>query len=169
MHGLGSVLLLGTLAAQKVLGLPGASAPLHQRRSVDGFGNKNSKLASQLMLLVQKLEANAKFVEEKRAKVDFAPKDRTQVDNFLRDFDAAKTPLGAYIVGQRKSRTEKAKLLEEARKEDDKKRREEEKAALEDDMMDSDEDMDDDDEDEDDDEDMEDEFDVEDDEEEDDE
>ncbi|KAJ6785322.1 hypothetical protein PWT90_04615 [Aphanocladium album] len=130
-------------------------------------GNKNAKLAAQLVLLVQKLEANAKFVEEKRAKVDFAPKDRAQVDNFLRDFDAAKTPLGAYIIGQRKSRAEKAKLLEEARKDDDKKRRDEEKAALEDDdMMDSDEDMEDDDEDdEDEDEDMGDEFDVEDDEE----
>lgn len=126
-------------------------------------GNKNSKLATQLMLLAQKLEANAKFVEDKRAKVDFAPKDRAQVDNFLRDFDAAKTPLGAYVIGQRKSRAEKAKLLEEARKEDDKKRREDEKAALEDDMMeDSDEDMEVDDDDEEDEE--EDEFDMEDDE-----
>ncbi|OAR01783.1 hypothetical protein LLEC1_07026 [Akanthomyces lecanii] len=106
-------------------------------------GNKNGKLGAQLVLLVQKLEANAKFVEAQRAKVDFAPSNRTQVDNFLRELDAAKTPLGAYIIGQRKSRAEKAKLLDEARKGDDRKRREDEKAALEDDvdMMDSDEDM----------------------------
>ena len=91
-------------------------------------GNRNAKLVSQLVLLVQKLEANAKFIEERRAKVDFAPKDRAQVDAFLRDFDVAKTPLGAYVVGQRKARAERAKMLEEARKDDDRKRREEEMA-----------------------------------------
>lgn len=125
-------------------------------------GNKNAKLAAQLMLLVQKVEANAKFVEGHRAKVDFAPKDRAQVDAFLRDFDAAKTPLGAYIIGQRKARAERARVLEEARKEDDKKRREDEKAAMDDEMMDdSDEEMGEgyDDEDDEDDEEM-DEFDV---------
>ncbi|KAM5384453.1 hypothetical protein ACJZ2D_001489 [Fusarium nematophilum] len=91
-------------------------------------GNKNAKLVGQLVLLVQKLEANGKFIEERRAKVDFAPKDRSQVEAFLRDFDVAKTPLGAYVVGQRKARAERAKLLEESRREDDRKRRDDEKA-----------------------------------------
>ncbi|KAJ4329177.1 Nucleolar Complex 2 protein [Fusarium piperis] len=94
-------------------------------------GNRNAKLFGQLVLLVQKLEANAKFIEERRAKVEFAPKDRTQVEAFLRDFDLAKTPLGAYVVGQRKARAERAKLLEEARRDEDRKRREEEKAEME--------------------------------------
>jgi nucleolar complex protein 2 len=121
-------------------------------------GNKNNKLASQLMLLVQKLETNAKFVEERRAQVDFAPRDRTQVDNFLRDFDAVKTPLGAYIVGQRKARTEKAKILEQARKEEDRKRKEDEKTAMEqDDDVSEDEDEDEDEDEEMDDEEMDDE------------
>ncbi|EFQ25427.1 Noc2p family protein [Colletotrichum graminicola] len=93
-------------------------------------GNKNNKVISQIVLLVQKLEANAKFIEEKRAKVEFAPKDRAQVDAFLRDFDWEKTPLGAFVVVQRKIRDQKAKALEEARKEDEKKRKEEEKDAL---------------------------------------
>lgn len=103
-------------------------------------GNKNAKLASQLILLVQKIEANCKFIEEKRAKVEFAPKDRTQVEAFLRDFDVAKTPLGAYVVGQRKARAERAKLLEEARREDDRKRREDEKGAMEEDPVEESED-----------------------------
>lgn len=90
-------------------------------------GNKNGKIVSQIVLLVQKIEANAKFIEEKRAKVDFAPKDRVQVDAFLKGFDWEKTPLGAFAVGQRKSRAEKARMVEEARKEDEKKREEEEK------------------------------------------
>jgi len=112
-------------------------------------GNKNQKLVASLVLLVQKLEANAKFIEEKRSKVDFAPRDRTQVDNFLKDFDVGKTPLGAYVVGQRKARAERAKMLEEARKEDERKRKEEEAAANAGDEQvseDDDEDMDDDDE-----------------------
>ncbi|KAF4343089.1 nucleolar complex 2 [Fusarium beomiforme] len=106
---------------------------LKQARNKD-TGNKNVKLANQLTLLIQKLEANGKFIEEKRAKIEFAPKDRTQVDAFLRDFDIAKTPLGAYVIGQRKARAERAKLLEEARREDDRKRREDEKADSEDQM-----------------------------------
>lgn len=92
-------------------------------------GNKNAKLVAQFSVLVQKLEANAKFVEEKRARVDFAPKHRSQVDAFLRDFDAAKTPLGAYVVGQAAARAERAKLLAEARKEDERKRKEDEQAG----------------------------------------
>ncbi len=96
-----------------------------------GKGNKNGKLATSLALLVQKLEANAKFVEEKRAKVDFAPKDRTQVDAFLKDLEWERTPLGAFVVSQRKLRAEKQKMVEEARKDEDKKRKEEEREKLE--------------------------------------
>lgn len=93
-------------------------------------GNANGKLRSALAVLVQKLETNSKFVEEKRAKVDFAPRDRAQVDAFLRDFEWEKTPLGAYVVGQRKAAAEKQKMVEAARREDEMKRREEERAAL---------------------------------------
>lgn len=90
-----------------------------------GAGNNNNKLTYQVGLLVQKLEANTKFIEEKRAKVDFAPKNRDQVDKFLSGFDWEKTPVGAFVVSQRRLRAEKAKMMEEARKEDGKKRKEE--------------------------------------------
>lgn len=89
-------------------------------------GNKNGKIGAQLALLVQKIEANAKFIEDKRNRVEFAPNDRTQVEAFLRDFEWEKTPLGAFVVGQRKLRAEKRKMMEEARKEDERKRKEEE-------------------------------------------
>lgn len=49
MHGLSSILLLGTLAAQKVLGLPGTNAPL-QRRAVDGFLSTEEPIALQKLL-----------------------------------------------------------------------------------------------------------------------
>ncbi|KAI1279377.1 Noc2p family-domain-containing protein [Xylaria sp. FL0933] len=111
-------------------------------------GNNNGKLRSGLVLLVQKLEANAKFIETKRAKVDFAPRDRAQVDAFLKEFPWEKTPVGAYVVAQRKAGAEKAKMMEEARKEDERKRKEEEQEALEENAAEMESDEEDDEEDE---------------------
>ncbi|OSS52247.1 hypothetical protein B5807_01937 [Epicoccum nigrum] len=90
-------------------------------------GNKNAKLNSLFALLIQKLEANTRWIEEKRTKIDFAPNDRAGVDNFLKDVDWEKTPLGAYVAGQRKVREQKQKQLEEARKIDEQKRKQYEK------------------------------------------
>ncbi|KAB5567019.1 Noc2p family-domain-containing protein [Coniochaeta sp. 2T2.1] len=101
-----------------------------EARKVGGTGNRNNKLVSAVVLLVQKIEANAKFIEGKRANVDFAPNNRTQVDAFLKDFEWEKTPIGAFVVGQRKQRAEKAKMMEEARKDDEAKRKEEEQEKL---------------------------------------
>ncbi|KAH7391232.1 Noc2p family-domain-containing protein [Cadophora sp. MPI-SDFR-AT-0126] len=86
-------------------------------------GNKNNKVNSAFVLLLQKIEANAKFIEQHRAKVEFAPNNRAGVDNFLKDTDWEKTPLGAFVSGQRKQREAKAKLLEEGRREEDRKRK----------------------------------------------
>jgi nucleolar complex protein 2 len=87
-------------------------------------GNKNNKVNSMIALLVQKIEANSRWIEEKRAKIEFAPNDRAGVEGFLKDFDWTKTPLGAYVANQQKARAEKARLLEEARKERERERRE---------------------------------------------
>jgi nucleolar complex protein 2 len=92
-------------------------------------GNKNSKVNSELVLVVQKLEANSKFIEEKRAKVEFAPNNRAGVESFLKGFEWEKTPLGAYVAGQRKKREEKAKVLEASRREEDKRRKEDKEAG----------------------------------------
>ncbi|KAH7353404.1 nucleolar complex protein [Plectosphaerella cucumerina] len=91
-------------------------------------GQKNAKLASSLVLLVQKLESSARFIEAERTKIDFAPRDRAQVDAFLRDMDWEKTPLGAFVVSQRKMRAEKIKLMEEARRDEERRRKEERNA-----------------------------------------
>jgi len=101
-------------------------------------GNNNGKFASSLALLVQKLETNTKFIEDKRAKVDFAPKDRKQVDAFLKDLEWEKTPVGAFVVSQRTLRAEKQKIMEEARKEEEEKRKEERAAEGADDDEDGD-------------------------------
>ena len=97
-------------------------------------GNKNNKINSALILVVQKLEANSKFIEEKRQKVDFAPNHRAGVESFLKGFEWEKTPLGAYVVGQRKQREQRAKILEEARRADEQKKSERRKGEDEDAM-----------------------------------
>jgi len=119
---------------------------LKDARGKKGSCNKNGKLNAALVLLVQKLEANAKFIEQKRANVDFAPRDRTQVDAFLKDFEWQKTPVGAFVVSQRQMRLEKQKMMEEARKEEERKRKEDEKKALGEDEGEDDSDEGDDDE-----------------------
>ena len=98
------------------------------------FGNRNNKINSAFLLLIQKLEANAKILEEKRANVEFAPNNRAGVEDFMKGFDWEKTPLGAFVVGQRRQREEKVKLLDEGRREEDKrseKERHTEQAAQE--------------------------------------
>ncbi|EUC45825.1 hypothetical protein COCMIDRAFT_94514 [Bipolaris oryzae ATCC 44560] len=87
-------------------------------------GNKNNKVSSMLALLVQKLEANSRWVEEKRNKVEFAPNNRAGVEGFLKEVEWEKTPLGAFVAGQRKTREQKQKMLDDARKTEDKKRKE---------------------------------------------
>lgn len=94
-------------------------------------GNRNAKINSMLALLVQKLEANSKWVEEHRAKVDFAPNDRAGVEGFLKDTEWEKTPLGAFVAGQRKTRAQKEKEEETARKTEDAKRRKAERDEAE--------------------------------------
>lgn len=87
-------------------------------------GNKNAKLNQGLLLLVQKLEANARWIEERRNKVQFSPKDRAEVEAFLKDDAWEDTPLGAFVVGQRKLREERKRVLEQGRQEEDRKKRE---------------------------------------------
>lgn len=101
-----------------------------------GGGNKNQKVNGMISLLIQKIEANSRLIEEKRAKVDFAPNNRKEVDNFLHDLEWEKTPIGAFLVGYRRTKAEKAKLVEEARAQES--RREKDDRA-EDDEVESDE------------------------------
>jgi nucleolar complex protein 2 len=88
----------------------------------ENAGNRNGKVNAAVGLLVQKLEANARWVEDRRAKVDYALSNRAGVDGFLRGEEWEKTPLGAFVVGQRKSREEKVRLVEEGRREEERKR-----------------------------------------------
>lgn len=93
-----------------------------------GRGNKNQKVNGAISVLVQKIEANARWIEDHRRKVEFAPNNRKEVEAFLKDVEVKKSPLGAYVVGQRKAREEKARVVEEGRREEERRREDEKKA-----------------------------------------
>lgn len=90
-------------------------------------GNKNGKINQMLLLLVQKVEANARWIEERRLNVNYTPRNRTEVEGFLKDVEWENTPLGAFVKTQRKLREERAAVLEEGRREEEKRRAEEKK------------------------------------------
>lgn len=81
-----------------------------------GKGPRNSKVAGQIALVVQKMDLNAQWVEERRSQVTFTPSQREEVDAFLRDVPLEDTPMGAFVVGLRAQREERERLLEEGRK-----------------------------------------------------
>lgn len=86
-------------------------------------GNRNGKLNQALLLLVQRSEANARWIEERRNKINFSPKDRGEVESFLKDVQWQDTPLGAFVVAQRKQREERKKVLEQGRKEQERRKK----------------------------------------------
>ncbi|KAK2750005.1 Nucleolar Complex 2 protein [Onygenales sp. PD_40] len=95
-------------------------------------GNRNTKINQMIVLLVQKLEANSRWIEERRSKVTFAPKDRAEVEGFLKDVEWETTPLGAFVKTQRKQKAERVKLIEKSRMEARQKRNAGEDEEMED-------------------------------------
>ncbi|KAJ5849131.1 hypothetical protein N7534_007820 [Penicillium rubens] len=98
-------------------------------------GNKNAKINQMILLLVQKVETNARWIEERRLNVTYAPRNRSGVESFLKDVDWETTPVGAFVKTQRKLRAERAAVLEEGRIEEEKRRQEAKKNGGEDEDM----------------------------------
>ncbi|PLB33637.1 mRNA-binding ribosome synthesis protein NOC2 [Aspergillus candidus] len=90
--------------------------------SARASGNKNTKVNQMVLLLIQKVEANSRFIEERRASVSYAPRNRAEVETFLKDLPWESTPLGAFVKSQRKLREERAAVLEKGRREDERRR-----------------------------------------------
>lgn len=82
------------------------------KKHIKTTGNK--KLAGALKALVEKMEANKVWIEERRAKVDFAPQDRSGLANFLAHEDVGKTPLGGQLRRDRKVRERTREMLQKA-------------------------------------------------------
>lgn len=88
-------------------------------RGKEAGGNRNIKIQRQVSLLIQKLDANARWIEERRNQVQFSPRDATEVRAFLKDTGWEETPLGAFVKGQRAMREERARVLRESREEEE--------------------------------------------------
>lgn len=86
----------------------GSSSMIRKKTS-----QRNSKLASQIALVLTKMDLNARWIEQRRSQVTFTPSNRAEVEAFLRDVPLDETPLGAYVVGMRAKREEREKLLRE--------------------------------------------------------
>jgi nucleolar complex protein 2 len=81
-------------------------------------GGKGGKATSLFKVLIDKIETTAKWVNEKRKNVEFAPNDRQQVEDFLQGVDVETTAVGAYWKLQKKVRTAKRKEVEKAAREE---------------------------------------------------
>ncbi|GMF07846.1 unnamed protein product [Ambrosiozyma monospora] len=74
----------------------------------------NAKFNKQLSNLVDKLNANSKFIEQKRSTIEYGPSNKAEVAKFLQDIEWDKTPLGAYVATQRAVKEAKLKVLRES-------------------------------------------------------
>ncbi|GME73916.1 unnamed protein product [Ambrosiozyma monospora] len=74
----------------------------------------NAKFSKQLANLVDKLNSNGKFIEQKRSTIEYGPSNKAEVAKFLQDIEWDKTPLGAYVATQRAVREAKLKVLRES-------------------------------------------------------
>ena len=86
----------------------------------------NTRTHAAIALVVQKLEMNSSFIEGKRRDVRFGPTDREEVDNFLRDLSWEDTPLGGFIVGERRRKEEREKVLRDSKQAEGKGRQDKE-------------------------------------------
>ena len=91
----------------------------------------NPKITGPISLLIQKMNLNAEYVQRERRKVEFTPKDREQVEAFLREVKWENMPLGAFVEGLRKKREEREKLVEKGRREEEKRRKREREDDME--------------------------------------
>lgn len=88
-------------------------------KSLNGSGKKNnSKISKSLLALCERLEANARFIEQHRSQVRFGPRDTAAVDKFLEDVKWEDTPLGKEAVVRQKVREERRRLVAVAKQED---------------------------------------------------
>ncbi|KAI5954429.1 NOC2 [Candida jiufengensis] len=80
--------------------------------------SKNIKFNKQLNQLIEKLNANALFVNGKRSNIEYGPSNKQEVKTFLADYEWDKTPLGQYIIVQRQLKEERTKLLKQAQEDE---------------------------------------------------
>ncbi|CAO3677368.1 unnamed protein product [Umbelopsis vinacea] len=78
----------------------------------------NVNFNKQIHGLIEKIEATAKFIQDKRSLVDYSPANIEKVDGFLKDLKPNATPIGKFLINHRNIKAQKQALLESAREQD---------------------------------------------------
>ncbi|GAA5886454.1 hypothetical protein JCM6882_001643 [Rhodosporidiobolus microsporus] len=104
---------LATSIAFPELALPAVVA-LRRTAKRAATSGAQARLGATLKTLVEKFESSARWVEQKREGVEFAPNKRDKVDRFLQGETPEKTPLGTHLKVLRKQREVRKKNMERA-------------------------------------------------------
>ncbi|GAA5879968.1 hypothetical protein JCM16303_004418 [Sporobolomyces ruberrimus] len=84
-----------------------------KRLSKKTLQNKGQvKLSGSVKILIEKLESNSKWIEQKREVIEFGPMKRDKVERFLKDEDEARTPMGTHLKLMRRAREARKATLE---------------------------------------------------------
>ncbi|KAM0748136.1 Noc2-domain-containing protein [Meredithblackwellia eburnea MCA 4105] len=96
------------------IGFPELVLPAIVSLKRHGKKSGNQKLTGMIKSLVEKLEGNSKWIEERREKIEFTPSKRDKVDRFLKGDNIESTPLGAHLKLMNRVREQKRLTLEKA-------------------------------------------------------
>lgn len=84
-----------------------------KRLSKKTLQNKGQvKLSGSVKILIEKLESNSKWIEQRREVIEFGPMKRDKVERFLKDEDEARTPMGTHLKLMRRAREARKATLE---------------------------------------------------------
>jgi nucleolar complex protein 2 len=104
---------LSTSIAFPELALPAIVALRRASKKAAASGGQ-SRLAALLKQLVEKLESNSTWVEQRREKVEFAPNKRDKVERFLAGEEVGRTPLGSHVKLLSKQRDARKATMDRA-------------------------------------------------------
>ncbi|KAJ3287517.1 Nucleolar Complex 2 protein [Borealophlyctis nickersoniae] len=82
--------------------------------------SKNFQVNKQIQQLVEKLEQNSKFIDDRRSQVEFSPKDEHKTSTFLNDIEPTLSPLYKHNAARQKLREQEIAKLQAAAAEEDK-------------------------------------------------
>ncbi|KAK9466321.1 Noc2p family-domain-containing protein [Lipomyces arxii] len=75
---------------------------------------QNVRFFKQLLELVDRLELNSKYIQDKRKNVEFGPANTAMVREFMKEIEWESTPLGQYLAVQRQVRDERMRVLRQS-------------------------------------------------------
>ena len=107
---------MGTPQVQGSIAFPEICVPIGMVLKKSIKGAKGIKQAAAVKMLVERMEEGARWIEERRRGVTFAPADLDRVRDWQEEvrLKLGETPVGKVLKILRKAREKKMKLLEKA-------------------------------------------------------